>query len=255
MLYLKKYFTEGLIQFTILLSLIGVRVDVDTYLNNQLPPLREIILGPSSAYTQTQFHNLRNTLDGYGIHPKSVDLDRFFATRRLLNQVRSLDHLRVPSTEVSAWLVHRDPETVVSAAGQSSPSITLDNGGGLEDVNNPEASTMRGGSAASESTYSHGGEDSLGAVAQEDGQEQPGDRDNNDDLTKEVWYTTPHHTTPPLPHLLQLFLSTYSLTARPLCNFKVRDELSVKVNGSGFRICGHMKCLSFIPNYYRSIVL
>ncbi|KAG5262550.1 hypothetical protein AALO_G00276310 [Alosa alosa] len=185
MLYLKKYFTEGLIQFTILLSLIGVRVDVDTYLNNQLPPLREIILGPSSAYTQTQFHNLRNTLDGYGIHPKSVDLDHFFATRRLLNQVRSLDHLRVPSTEVSAWLVHRDPETVVSAAGQSSPSITLDNGGGLEDVNNPEASTMRGGSGASESTYSHGGEDSLGAVAPEDSQEQPSERDNSDDLTKE----------------------------------------------------------------------
>ncbi|XP_062381646.1 endoplasmic reticulum membrane sensor NFE2L1b isoform X4 [Sardina pilchardus] len=186
MLYLKKYFTEGLIQFTILLSLIGVRVDVDTYLNNQLPPLREIILGPSSAYTQTQFHNLRNTLDGYGIHPKSVDLDHFFATRRLLNQVRSLDHLRVPTTEVSAWLVHRDPETVVSAAGQSSPSITLDNGGGLEDVNNPEASTMRGGSGASESTYSHGGEDSLGAVAPEDSQEQPSERENNnDDLTKE----------------------------------------------------------------------
>ncbi|XP_031416828.1 endoplasmic reticulum membrane sensor NFE2L1b isoform X1 [Clupea harengus] len=186
MLYLKKYFTEGLIQFTILLSLIGVRVDVDSYLNNQLPPLREIILGPTSAYTQTQFHNLRNTLDGYGIHPKSVDLDHFFATRRLLNQVRSLDHLQVPSTEVSAWLVHRDPETVVSAAGQSSPSITLDNGGGLEDVNSPEASTMRGGSGTSESTYSQGGENSLGAVAPEDSQEQPGERDNNnDDLTKE----------------------------------------------------------------------
>ncbi|OPJ74392.1 hypothetical protein AV530_001263 [Patagioenas fasciata monilis] len=86
MLSLKKYFTEGLIQFTILLSLIGVRVDVDTYLNSQLPPLREIILGQSSAYTQTQFHNLRNTLDGYGIHPKSVDLDYYFTARRLLNQ-------------------------------------------------------------------------------------------------------------------------------------------------------------------------
>uniref|UniRef100_A0A3B3R461 Endoplasmic reticulum membrane sensor NFE2L1 n=1 Tax=Paramormyrops kingsleyae TaxID=1676925 RepID=A0A3B3R461_9TELE len=133
MLYLKKYFTEGLIQFTILLSLIGVRVDVDTYLSSQFPPLREIILGPSSAYTQTQFHNLRNTLDGYGIHPKSVDLDYFFTTRRLLNQVRSLDHLRVPSTELSAWLVHRDPESVVSVAGQSSPSIVLDNGNSLED--------------------------------------------------------------------------------------------------------------------------
>ncbi|XP_073684643.1 endoplasmic reticulum membrane sensor NFE2L1b isoform X2 [Garra rufa] len=185
MLYLKKYFTEGLIQFTILLSLIGVRLDLDTYLNNQLPPLREIILGPSSAYTQTQFHNLRNTLDGYGIHPKSVDLDHFFATRRLLNQVRSLDHLRVPSTELSAWLVHRDPETVVSATSQSGPSIALDNGGSLEDVNNSEASAMRGAGGASETTYSLSGEDSLGAVAPEDSQEQ-GERESNDDLSKEL---------------------------------------------------------------------
>lgn len=184
MLYLKKYFTEGLIQFTILLSLIGVRVDVDTYLSNQLPPLREIILGPSSAYTQTQFHNLRNTLDGNGIHPKSVDLDQFFTTRRLLNQVRSLDRLSVPSAELSTWLVHRDPETVVSAASQSSPSITLDNGAGLEDVNNPEAPAMRGGGGAPESTYNLSGADSQGAVAPEDSQEQ-GNRDSNDDLTKE----------------------------------------------------------------------
>uniref|UniRef100_A0A3P8ZRX3 Endoplasmic reticulum membrane sensor NFE2L1 n=1 Tax=Esox lucius TaxID=8010 RepID=A0A3P8ZRX3_ESOLU len=175
MLYLKKYFTEGLIQFTILLSLIGVRVDVDSYLSSQLPPLREIILGPSSAYTQTQFHNLRNTLDGYGIHPKSVDLDQFFTARRLLNQVRQLDRLSVPSAELTAWLVHRDPETVVSAAGQSSPSLTLDNGAGLEDVNNPEAPAMRGG---------RGEDGTLGAVATEDIQEQS-NRDGNDDLTKE----------------------------------------------------------------------
>ncbi|XP_059388386.1 endoplasmic reticulum membrane sensor NFE2L1b isoform X2 [Carassius carassius] len=185
MLYLKKYFTEGLIQFTILLSLIGVRLDFDTYLNNQLPPLHEIILGPSSAYTQTQFHNLRNTLDGYGIHPKSLDLDHFFTTRRLLNQVRSLDHLRVPSTELSAWLVHRDPETVVSATSQSGPSIALDNGGSLEDVNNSDASAMRGAGSASETTYSLSGEDSLGALAPEDSQEQ-GERESSDDLSKEL---------------------------------------------------------------------
>ncbi|XP_027145468.1 endoplasmic reticulum membrane sensor NFE2L1b isoform X2 [Larimichthys crocea] len=184
MLYLKKYFTEGLIQFTILLSLIGVRVDVDTYLSNQLPPLREIILGPSSAYTQTQFHNLRNTLDGYGIHPKSVDLDHFFTTRRLLNQVRQLDRLSVPSTELNTWLVHRDSETVVSTSSQS--SITLDNGAGLEDVNNPDATpAMRGGSGAPESTYNlNTADSSLGAVAPEGNQEQ-GSRDGNDDLTKE----------------------------------------------------------------------
>ncbi|XP_017292007.1 endoplasmic reticulum membrane sensor NFE2L1b isoform X2 [Kryptolebias marmoratus] len=186
MLYLKKYFTEGLIQFTILLSLIGVRVDVDTYLSNQLPPLREIILGPSSAYTQTQFHNLRNTLDGYGIHPKSVDLDHFFTTRRLLNEVRQLDRLSVPSTELNTWLVHRDTETVVSASSQSSPGITLDNGAGLEDINNIDATpAMRGGGGAPESTYNlNAADSSLGAVAPEGNQEQ-GNRNGNDDLTKE----------------------------------------------------------------------
>uniref|UniRef100_A0A8C3B312 Endoplasmic reticulum membrane sensor NFE2L1 n=1 Tax=Cyclopterus lumpus TaxID=8103 RepID=A0A8C3B312_CYCLU len=187
MLYLKKYFTEGLIQFTILLSLLGVRVDVDTYLSNQLPPLREIILGPSSAYTQTQFHNLRNNLDGYGIHPKSVDLDQFFTTRRLLNRVRQLDRLSVPSTELNTWLVHRDSETAVSTGSQSSPSITLDNGGGLEDVNGPDAApAMRGGGGAPESTYNLNAPDTgPGAVAPEGNQEQGG-RDGNDDLTKEV---------------------------------------------------------------------
>lgn len=186
MLYLKKYFTEGLIQFTILLSLIGVRVDVDTYLNNQLPPLREIILGPSSAYTQTQFHNLRNTLDGYGIHPKSVDLDHFFTTRRLLNQVRQLDRLSVPTTELNTWLVHRDSETVVSASSQSSTTITLDNGAGLDNGNNPDATpAMRGGGGAPESTYNlNEAESTLGAVASEGNQEQ-GNRDGSDDLTKE----------------------------------------------------------------------
>ncbi|XP_061086925.1 endoplasmic reticulum membrane sensor NFE2L1b isoform X2 [Conger conger] len=188
MLYLKKYFTEGLIQFTILLSLIGVRVDVDTYLSSQLPPLREIILGPSSAYTQTQFHNLRNTLDGYGIHPKSVDLDYFFTSRRLLNQVRSLDRLRVPSTELSAWLVHRDPEGVVPASAQSGPSgIALDSGGGggggLDDVSGPEGSAMRGGGGGvggetPESGYSPGSEENMGAVAPRDGQDA-------DNLSKE----------------------------------------------------------------------
>ncbi|XP_004859639.1 nuclear factor erythroid 2-related factor 1 isoform X1 [Heterocephalus glaber] len=137
MLSLKKYLTEGLLQFTILLSLIGVRVDVDTYLTSQLPPLREIILGPSSAYTQTQFHNLRNTLDGYGIHPKSIDLDNYFTARRLLSQVRALDRFQVPTTEVNAWLVHRDPEGSVSGS-QPSSGLALESSSGLQDVTGPD---------------------------------------------------------------------------------------------------------------------
>ncbi|XP_034271467.1 endoplasmic reticulum membrane sensor NFE2L1 isoform X1 [Pantherophis guttatus] len=160
MLSLKKYFTEGLIQFTILLSLIGVRVDVDTYLNSHLPPLREIFLGQSSAYTQTQFHNLRNTLDGYVIHPKSVDLDYYFTARRLLNQVRALDRFQVPTTEVSAWLVHRDPEGSVSGA-QPNTGISLENGSSLQ---NGTASDNVVRENAMEQAYSEELED-LGAVA------------------------------------------------------------------------------------------
>lgn len=160
MLSLKKYLTEGLLQFTILLSLIGVRVDVDTYLTSQLPPLREIILGPSSAYTQTQFHNLRNTLDGYGIHPKSIDLDNYFTARRLLSQVRALDRLQVPTTEVNAWLVHRDPEGSVSGS-QPNSGLALESSSGLQDVTAPDSGVRE---SDPEQGFSEDLED-LGAVA------------------------------------------------------------------------------------------
>ncbi|KAM6965893.1 endoplasmic reticulum membrane sensor NFE2L1-like [Tautogolabrus adspersus] len=110
MLYLKKYFTEGLIQMAILLSMCGVMVDVG--LEPYLPPsLHEMILGPTSALTQTQFHNLRNRLeDGQDLHPKSVDLDGFFTARRLLGFVRSLDRLQVPQAELETWLVQRESD-------------------------------------------------------------------------------------------------------------------------------------------------
>ncbi|XP_068193948.1 endoplasmic reticulum membrane sensor NFE2L1a isoform X2 [Antennarius striatus] len=108
MQYLKKYFMEGLIQMAILLSLCGVRVDVG------LPPSwHEMILGPTSALTQTQFHNLHNHLeDGHSLHPKSVDLDGFFTARRLLGWVHSLDRLQVPHAELETWLVQREPDPV-----------------------------------------------------------------------------------------------------------------------------------------------
>uniref|UniRef100_A0A4W5L2H1 Nfe2 like bZIP transcription factor 3 n=1 Tax=Hucho hucho TaxID=62062 RepID=A0A4W5L2H1_9TELE len=100
----KKYFTEGLIQFTILLSLIGVRVDVDSYLNGYYSPL-EINDGPSSAFIQTPFHSLRDNWDGYSVHPKCPELDYFFASRRLLGEVRALGSPARFPTQLSAWLV------------------------------------------------------------------------------------------------------------------------------------------------------
>ncbi|TNN70626.1 Nuclear factor erythroid 2-related factor 1 [Liparis tanakae] len=107
MLHLKKYLTEGLIQMAILLSL-RIDVGLDPYLP---PPLHQVILGPTSALTQTQFHNRRNRLgDGQDLHPKSVDLDDFFTTRRLLGWVHSLDRLQVPQAELETWLVQREPD-------------------------------------------------------------------------------------------------------------------------------------------------
>ncbi|KAA8585719.1 hypothetical protein FQN60_004413 [Etheostoma spectabile] len=111
MLYLKKYFTEGLIQMAILLSLVGVWVDVglEPYMT------QEMILGPTSALTQTQFHNLRNRLeDGQDLHPKSVDLDKFFTARRLLGWV--------PHAQLETWLAQREPDPLpIACPDQSSP--------------------------------------------------------------------------------------------------------------------------------------
>ncbi|XP_073714496.1 nuclear factor erythroid 2-related factor 3 [Misgurnus anguillicaudatus] len=108
--HMKKYFTEGLIQFTILLSLIGVRVDVDTYLNGYFSPLIETDGGPSSAFIQTPFHHFRDTAAGHQVHPKCPELDYFFASRRLLNEVRALGSPARFPTRVSAWLVHLVPD-------------------------------------------------------------------------------------------------------------------------------------------------
>ncbi|OCT75786.1 nuclear factor erythroid 2-related factor 3 isoform X1 [Xenopus laevis] len=130
---LKKYLTEGLLQFTILLSLVGVRVDFDFY----LPPIREIIQGTSSAYSQIPFHSLRDTWEGSSLHPKSPDLDSFFTAKRLLEQVRALGGTLVPRTEVSAWLVHADSgdaeegtfstdQTLLTSASNEESSSTTD---------------------------------------------------------------------------------------------------------------------------------
>uniref|UniRef100_A0A8C1RTG9 Endoplasmic reticulum membrane sensor NFE2L1 n=2 Tax=Cyprinus carpio TaxID=7962 RepID=A0A8C1RTG9_CYPCA len=153
---LKKYLTEGLIQVAILLSLAGMRVDVDPY----LPPFSEIILGPNSALTRTQFHNLGNILDGYNLHPKSADLDGFFTARRLLNWVRSLDRLQVPAAELEAWLVHREPDNGVSIPAQVG---LLEEGGGLEDVEEPSELSMRLGSGG-EVGYDMAEDQTLGAL-------------------------------------------------------------------------------------------
>lgn len=113
----------------ILLSLCGVLVDVG--LEPYLPPSwHEMIMGPTLALTQTQFHNLRNRLeDGQGLHPKNVDLEGFFTARRLLGWVRSLDRLQVPRAELETWLVQREPDSIpVGFPDQPSPLVRVPGG-------------------------------------------------------------------------------------------------------------------------------
>ncbi|XP_017541011.2 endoplasmic reticulum membrane sensor NFE2L1a isoform X1 [Pygocentrus nattereri] len=185
---LKKYFSEGLIQVAILLSLAGIRVDVDPY----LPPLSEIIQGQSSALTQTQFHNLWNSLDGHSLHPKSLDLDRFFTTRRLLRWVRSLDHLQVPVAQLETWLVHRESDNSVTAMqGQAG---ALEGADGLVDIEDSASLTMRmGGGGMSELGYNPVGEENL-----EDLSRLSRSQMDNEDIKEEtdempLWQQEPNH--------------------------------------------------------------
>lgn len=104
---------DGLVQLTILLSLIGVRVDIGSYLNSPFSsPLIEIDGGPSSAFVQTPFHHYRDIAAGHHVHPKCPELEDYFTSRRLLNEVRALGSpVRFP-TRLSAWLVHLVPNGV-----------------------------------------------------------------------------------------------------------------------------------------------
>uniref|UniRef100_UPI00358DDF67 endoplasmic reticulum membrane sensor NFE2L1-like isoform X2 n=1 Tax=Myxine glutinosa TaxID=7769 RepID=UPI00358DDF67 len=129
---LKKYFTEGLIQLTIILSLL--RVDLDTYLDSglgDLPELQEIMVGPGS--TSVRIPGLRiSAIDGLAVHPKIPDLDGFFAARRLASELYCPGHLR---THISAWLFH-GPAT---SGGTDSGSATSSSHQGPPLVNSAHA--------------------------------------------------------------------------------------------------------------------
>ncbi|KAF7691441.1 nuclear factor erythroid 2-related factor 3 [Silurus meridionalis] len=101
-------FTDGLIQLTVLLSLIGVRLDLGFYSNSPFESTTvEIGGGPDSAFIHTPLHRYRDI--AAGLHPKCPELEDEFSTRRLLNEVRALGSpVRFP-TRLSAWLVHLVP--------------------------------------------------------------------------------------------------------------------------------------------------
>ncbi|XP_049749174.1 nuclear factor erythroid 2-related factor 3 isoform X1 [Elephas maximus indicus] len=114
MKYLKRWWSDGggLLHLTILLSLAGLRVDLDLYL--LLPPptlFRDelLLLGcpTSSAYALRPFP----ASGGWGradqLHPKCRELDpAALPEGQLLREVRALGVPFIPRTRVDAWLVH-----------------------------------------------------------------------------------------------------------------------------------------------------
>ncbi|KAF5893274.1 endoplasmic reticulum membrane sensor NFE2L1-like, partial [Clarias magur] len=135
---LKKYFTEGLIQVAIVLSLAGMHVDVDPYLP---PPYNINIQSPD--LTQTQTNNLQNSPEGYGFHIKSPDVEASVPGPRMLHWVRSLQHLHIPAAQLEAWQVHSESDN----SGMTIPSLTgsWDGGNALVDMEDSASLTMRMG--------------------------------------------------------------------------------------------------------------
>ncbi|XP_017310722.2 nuclear factor erythroid 2-related factor 3 [Ictalurus punctatus] len=141
----KKCFTDGLIHLTILFSLIGVRVDIDSYLNSPFnSPLIEIEGGPSSAFVQTPFNHYREIAAGRHVHTKCPELEDYFTSRRLLNEVRALGSPVSFPTRLSTWLVHLvpngvGPEEAQDNSGYAGDEDTSDETRGNESDNHPEA--------------------------------------------------------------------------------------------------------------------
>ncbi|MCI4392321.1 hypothetical protein PGIGA_G00144710 [Pangasianodon gigas] len=145
MQHMKKCFMDGLIQLAILLSFIGVRVNLDSYLNNPFnSPLIEIDGGPSSAFVQTPFHHYRDIAAGHHVHPKCPELEDYFTSRRLLNEVRTLCSPVRFHTRLSAWLVHlvpngAEPEEAQDNNAYAGDEDSSDETRGNESDNHPEA--------------------------------------------------------------------------------------------------------------------
>lgn len=151
---IKKQFTDGLLQIAIVLSLLRTDLNL-TNLNNYVntfPEIQEIILGSSSAYTQTHdfhrhsWHN--DGINGYA-HPKSID--NYYANS-ILSELHSLSRfrrVRQRDIDINAWLVigSNAPGLPSETAGESSehpsPDHTqpntgqqnLENNGGVIDQN------------------------------------------------------------------------------------------------------------------------
>lgn len=148
---LKKYFTEGLIQVAIFLSLAGMRNDWDPYLFSS-----NDLLSQDSAMTKpTNLHE-------YSPHFKKMGVAGPVTIPRLLHWVHCLEQLNIPAAQLETWQVHSVVDN--SRMAMSSLAGARDEGNDLEDT----SLTMRMGGVEAgieESVYSDILNESLGTVS------------------------------------------------------------------------------------------
>ena len=140
---IKEYFTDGLIQIAIILSLL--RVDLHTYMDTFAhQEVQELLQGPTSAFTQTRFHHQNWNRDiGAFIHPKHIDNH----INELLQDVHALSryrHLNTVNTRIEAYLVNNP-----SAHDLTSENASLSNETGTTTGNNTSANNGSTSTAAS----------------------------------------------------------------------------------------------------------
>ncbi|KAK3105693.1 hypothetical protein FSP39_003608 [Pinctada imbricata] len=109
---LKEYFTDGLLQIAIVLSLL--RTDLHNYINSNLvqyPEVQDIILGQTAAITQTNFHNYNNRLHSFHGSIKGIENDE----QLILRDLRSLN--RLSNYQISFRNYRRIPAFLVELTG------------------------------------------------------------------------------------------------------------------------------------------
>ena len=162
--------TDGLLQIALLLSILRTDLNLHNYLNlvgNQFtyPEIHDILLGSTSAYTQTSnFHSNQwhDGTSGYA-HPKSID--NYYASS-VFRELHSLSHYRrfdnIP-TNLNSYLLTAGEQLIPvpgENANDNSNGVSTSSSGSLGDSNNnnvqgpssPEgAATSAAGPAESES--------------------------------------------------------------------------------------------------------
>ena len=143
---MKKQVTDGLLQIALLLSILRTDLNLHNYLNlvgNQFtyPEIHDILLGSTSAYTQTSNFHTNQWHDGTSgyAHPKSID--NYYASS-VFRELHSLSHYRrfdnVP-TNLDSYLLTAGEQLIPvpgENANDNSNAVSTSSGGSLGDSNN-----------------------------------------------------------------------------------------------------------------------